>query len=270
MNASVATAGKAPGFVKNPGKLLEVEPCPRRVRIKFNGETIVDSTHVLLMREGGHTPVYYFPMADVRMELFTPTDNDTHCPYKGHASYWTLKVGDREAENVMWSYRNPYDEMLVVKDYVAFYWDRMDSWWEEDEEVFKHARDPRKRVDVMLSHRPVKVVLGGETVAETTNARFLFETGMPTRYYIPREDVRLELLTPSDTHTQCPYKGIASYYSAAIGGETWPDIAWTYPDPIPECPKIRDLICFYNENVDAIFVDGAEVEKPVTKWSTKK
>ena len=269
MNAT-AVAQKAPGFIKNPGKLLEVEPCRRRVRVKFNGETVVDSTHVLLMREGGHTPVYYFPMADVRMEFFTPTDHDTHCPYKGHASYWTLTVGDRTEENIMWSYRDPYEEMLAVKDYVAFYWDRMDSWWEEDEEVFKHARDPKKRVDVMLSHRPVKVVLGGETVAETTNARFLFETGMPTRYYLPREDVRMDLLAPSETKTQCPYKGIAGYYSATVGGETYEDIAWTYAEPIPECPKIRSLICFYNENVDAIYVDGEEVEKPVTKWSKKE
>lgn len=269
MNATVATAQKAPGFIKNPDKVLNVDPSPRRVRVKFNGETIVDTTSALLMREGGHVPIYYFPMDDVRMDLFTPTDNDSHCGYKGNASYWTLTVGDKSEENVMWSYRDPYEEMLGVKDYVAFYWDRMESWWEEDEEIFRHARDPWKRVDTMISHRPVKVVLGGEVVAATTNARFVFETNHPLRYYIPADDVRMDLLTPSDTTSRCPYKGIANYHNATIGGENYEDIAWFYPDPIPECPKIRDLICFYNENIEAIFVDGEEVEKPVTKWSKK-
>ena len=264
MNAT-ALAQKATGFLKNPDKFLEVDPSPRRVRVKFAGETIADSTRALLMCEGGHVPIYYFPMADVRMDLFTATDNTSHCGYKGHASYWTLTIGDRTEENMMWSYRDPYAEMLRITDHVAFYWDRMESWWEEDEEIFKHARDPKHRVDAILSHRPVKVVLGGETIAETRNARFVFETNHPVRYYIPAGDVRMDLLSASDTNSQCPYKGIASYYST----ESHPDIAWCYRNPVEDCPKIRDLICFYNENVDAIFVDGAEVDKPVTKWSKK-
>jgi uncharacterized protein (DUF427 family) len=268
MNAT-ALAQKAPGFVKNPDKFLEVDPSPRRVRVKFAGETIVDTTSALLMCEGGHVPIYYFPMADVRMDLFTATDNASHCGYKGHASYWTLTVGDRVEENVMWSYRDPYEEMLGIKDHVAFYWDRMESWWEEDEEIFKHARDPKHRVDAILSHRPVTVVVGGEALAETSNARFVFETNHPVRYYIPREDVRMDPLSGSDTTSRCPYKGIASYFSAAVGEESYPDIAWSYQNPIEECPKIRDLICFFNENVDAIIVDGAEVDKPATKWSKK-
>lgn len=268
MNAT-AVAQKAPGFIKNPDKFLEVEPTPRRLRVKVAGETIADTTQGLLMCEGGHLPVYYIPMADVRMDLFTPTDHSTHCGYKGHASYWTLKVGDRVEENIMWSYRDPYAEMLKIKDFVAFYWDRVESWWEEDEEIFRHPRDPKHRVDAILSHRPVKVTLGGETVAETTNARFVFETNHPVRYYIPREDVRMDLLSGSETKSRCPYKGIASYFSAAVGGETYPDIAWSYEDPIAECPKIRELVCFFTENVDAIYVDGDQVERPETKWSRK-
>ena len=104
-------------------------------------------------------------------------------------------------------------------------------------------------------------------MADTTRAHFLFETGLPTRYYIPAEDVRMDLLTPTDTKTRCPYKGTASYWTARIGEETFDDIVWAYPDPVPECPKIKDLMCFYNEKVDAVFVDGTETEKPVTKWS---
>lgn len=267
MTTGTVQAKKSPGFAKNPDKLLDVEPSLRRVRVRFAGETIADSTRVLLMREGGHTPVYYFPMVDVRVDLMTPTDNRTHCPYKGDASYWTIRVGDRIAENAMWSYRDPYVEVEGIRDYVAFYWNRVDSWWEEDEEIFVHPRDPKKRVDVVLSHRPIEVILGGETVAKTASARFLFETGLPTRYYIPREDVRMNHLTPSPTVTRCPYKGVASYFTAEVGGRRYDDIAWCYPDPVPECPKIRDLICFYNENVDEIRVDGVAVEKPVTKWT---
>jgi uncharacterized protein (DUF427 family) len=258
MNAT-AVAKKAPGFIKNPDKFLEVEPTPRRVRVKFAGETIADSTHALLMCEGGHLPVYYFPMADVRMDLFTPTDHATHCGYKGDASYWTLTVGDRTEESVMWSYRSPYQEMLGITDYCAFYWDRMDSWWEEDEEIFRHPRDPKHRVDAILSHRPVKVVVGGETIAETTDARFVFETNHPVRYYIPKDDVRQDLLRPSDKRTGCPYKGWAGYHHLEVGGKTIEDAVWFYPEAHDEVRRIAGYLCFYPEKVDRITVGGKQV-----------
>jgi uncharacterized protein (DUF427 family) len=140
----------------------------------------------------------------------------------------------------------------------------MDAWYEEDEEVFVHARDPHKRVDVLESSRHVVVRVGGEVVAETKRPRLLFETGLPTRYYVPREDVRMELLHPSDRQTQCPYKGTASYLST----ESEPDVAWFYPEPIPEQPRIKDLIAFFNERVD-IEVDGEPVERPSTQWSPR-
>lgn len=264
------TAAKTPGFARNPGRLLEVEPSPRRVRVVFGAETVADSTAVLLMREEGHVPVYYFPMGDVRMDLLVPTAHRTHCPCKGDASYWSIHAGGRVAENAAWSYREPYREMRAIRGHVAFYWDRADSWWEEDEEVFVHPRDPQKRVDVVLSHRSVEVRLGGETVASTRNARFLFETGLPTRYYIPRADVRMNLLLPSATTTRCPYKGEARYFTAVAGGQRFEDIAWSYENPVPECPRIKGLICFFHENVDAILVDGTLVEKPVTRWSGRR
>ena len=262
-------ANPAPGFVKNPGHIITMDPSPRRVRVQFGGEWIAGSTEMKLLYETNHLPVYYFPVKDVRLDLLHPTDHTTHCPYKGDASYWTIEAGGRTAENAVWAYQEPFDEMaaLNLQDYCAFYWNRVDHWYEEDEEIFVHPRDPKKRVDVVPSSRPVKVVLGGETVAESRDAHFLFETGLPTRYYIPREDVRMDLLTPSETTTRCPYKGIASYWSATIAGETYDDIVWSYEDPVPECPKIRDLMCFYDEKVDAVYVDGRKNEKPATKWS---
>lgn len=250
-----------------PDHRVEVEPSPRWVRVKLGGETIADSKQVLLLRETGHLPVYYFPAEDVRLELLTSTDHHTHCPYKGDASYWTVRTGDKVAENAVWSYPEPLPQRADIKGYLAFYWHKMDAWYEEEEEVFVHPRDPYKRVDTMPSSRHVKVVLGGQVVAESNRAHLLFETGLPTRYYLPQEDVRMDLLTPTDHHTRCPYKGIASYWSATVGGKLYHNIVWSYLDPIPECPRIKGLLCFFNERVDALSVDGELQPKPQTPWS---
>lgn len=261
-----AWSGKESGFANNPNKKIEMVPGPRRVRVKFGGETIADTTSVMMMRETNHVPVYYFPQDDLRMDLFSATDHHTHCPYKGDASYWNVTAGGKAEENLAWSYLDPFDEVPEIGGYVSFYWKKMDSWWEEDEQIFGHARDPLHRVDAILSHRPVRVTLGGETVAETTDARFVFETNHQTRYYIPPKDVRTDLLGPSETRTTCPYKGEASYFSATVGDRSFEDIAWCYAAPIPECPKIEGLICFFDENVDATYLDGAEIPKAETKW----
>ena len=246
---------------------MRLESSPRRVRAIFNNETIADSTRVMLLHETKHVPVYYFPIGDVRMDLLAPTDKKTHCPLKGEASYWSVTVGERVAENAVWGYPNPIAECPDISGYVAFYWNKVDAWYEEDDEVFVHPRDPYKRVDVLNSSRHVQVVLGGETIAETRRPRLLFETGLPTRYYIPKVDVRMDLLESSDTRTRCPYKGEAVYWSVRVGDQVEEDIAWSYPAPIPECPKIENLVCFFNERVDAVVVDGERTEVPETPWS---
>ena len=267
MTAETATDNTAPGFAQHPGYEIRFEHCDKRLRVVFGGETLADTTAVRLLHETRHLPVYYFPRADVRMDLLTRTDHASYCPFKGEASYWRVDAGGRTAENAVWSYETPYDEVAGIKDYLAFYWNQMDHWYEEDEEVFVHARDPYVRVDVLDSARPLRVVLGGETVAETRRARFLLETGLPVRYYIPREDVRGDLLLPSETETACPYKGTARYHHVKVGDRVFEDIVWTYGDPLPESSRIKDRLCFFNEKVDAIFLDGAEVPKPKTKWS---
>jgi uncharacterized protein (DUF427 family) len=129
-----------------------------------------------------------------------------------------------------------------------------------------HARDPYSRVDVLSSSRHVVVSLDGEVLADTVRPRVLFETGLPTRYYIPKADVRMDLLTPTDTSTQCPYKGVATYWSAQVGDRAVDDIAWSYPFPIPECPKIEGLVAFFNERTD-ITVDDEPQPRPQTVWS---
>ncbi len=176
---------------------LYLENSPRRVRAVFGGETVVDTRHAKLLHETGHLPVYYFPVEDVRQDLLERTDHSTHCPFKGDASYWSVRVGDRVAENAVWGYEEPMDSAPPLRDLVAFYFDAMDAWYEEDEEIFVHPKDPYHRVDVLESSRRVRISVNGEVVAETDRPKMLFETGLPPRYYVPPEDVRRDLLVPS-------------------------------------------------------------------------
>lgn len=188
-------------------------------------------------------------------------------PPQGEASYWSLDVGGRVAENALWHYEAPYEGVAGIRDYVALAWKAMDHWYEEDEEVYVHARDPYVRIDVLESHREVTVQLGGETLAQSRRALFLFETGLPVRYYLPRADVRTAALEASHSHSACPYKGTAGYFTANVGSRRFEDIAWSYADPLPECGRIKDHLCFYNERVDAILIDGEAQPKVKTKWS---
>ena len=192
----------APGFAKHPGYRLELMPSAKRVRVKFGGETIIDSTNAVLMLENTYIPIYYFPWQDFKAEFAEKTAHRSHCPFKGDASYWTLKAGGKSAENAVWGYETPYDEVQQLAGHVAFYWQQMDGWYEEDEEIFGHARDPHVRLDMLKSTRPVRVEIGGMVVAESTRAQFLFETGLAPRHYIPRDDVRMDLLTESERRTQ--------------------------------------------------------------------
>jgi uncharacterized protein (DUF427 family) len=245
-----------------PDHQVEIEPSARWVRVKLGGEHVADSKRVLLVRESGRTPVYYFPQDDIRMDWLETVSNGAD----DDKVYYNIKVGDKTASKAAWSYPDPGPKYAALKNHIAFSWHKMDHWYEEEEEVFVHPRDPYKRIDTMPSSRHVRVVVNGETIADTHRPSLLFETGLPTRYYIPQEDVRMELLEPAKSTTRCPYKGVASYWSVKAGGEVFRNIVWSYPDPIPECPKIKDLLCFYNEKVD-LYVDGELQSRPETPWS---
>jgi uncharacterized protein (DUF427 family) len=253
-------------FDRDAGHMLYFEDSPRRVRGVFAGETIVDTTRAKLMHETGLLPVYYFPHEDVNADVLEATEHSTHCPFKGDASYWSVVVGERVTENAAWHYPEPIEGAPPLAGYTAFYWKALDQWFEEDEEVFVHARDPYHRVDVMDSSRHVRVSVNGEVVAETTRPKLLFETGLPTRYYIPPADVRADALEPNDTTTRCPYKGSATYRSVIAGGEREEALAWIYEDPIPEAVAIAGQLAFFNERVD-LEVDGELQERPRTQWS---
>jgi uncharacterized protein (DUF427 family) len=249
---------------ENPVRL---EPNHRRLRVAVDGVVVADTIRSLYLFELGHLPVYYFPKDDVRFDLLQHTDRTTHCPRKGDAEYWSIVVGDRRIDNAVWGYPVPLEGTADLSAYVAFYWNKVDNWFEEDEEVFVHARDPYKRVDALRSSRHVEVRLHGETIADTTRPVLLFETSLPTRYYIPKFDVRLDLLRPSAHTTACPYKGTANYFSVSVPGtEVVENVAWVYRTPIPQVPTIENHLCFFNERVD-LLVDGELQERPTTAWS---
>src|SRR5690349_16919203 len=205
-------AGHAPETVnyriEGPAHRLLMHEFPRRVRARFGGETVADSTRAVLLHETGIAPQVYVPLGDIRADLITPTEHHTFCPFKGTASYWTVTAGGQVAENAIWAYPEPVDEA---------------------ERVEGHFRDPYHRVDVRRSSRPVRVLLGEVVLAETTSPLLLSETGLPNRFYIPAADVRQDLLEPSDTHTYCPYKGTASYWTVNADGRKLADAVWSYP-----------------------------------------
>ncbi|RLK59133.1 DUF427 domain-containing protein [Actinokineospora cianjurensis] len=203
---------------------LRVERSPKRVRAYRDGALVVDCPRPRLVWERVY-PTYYFPVADVRAELVPPG---------------ALRVAD--------------EPELAGLARVA--WESMDEWFEEDEPVYVHARDPYTRVDVLASSRHVLVEVAGTAVASSRQPRILFETGLPARYYLPLHDIRLDLLRPSRTTTMCPYKGTATYWHVLVDGTLHEDLVWSYRSPLPESQKIAGLACFYTERA-TVLVDGA-------------
>lgn len=229
-------------------------PCPKRVRARFNGKTVIDTINALYLFEGPYPPVWYIPYRDVDSSVLTKSDLKTHCPFKGDAAYWSLEVAGKTAENIAWAYPTPMENVSGIRNHMAFYWDPMDCWLEEDEEVFVHPRDPRVRIDTLVSSRVVRVEYRGEILAESHEALFLFETGRPVRYYLPRRDILLPL-RPSGSITKCPYKGTAQYMNIVTAAGTVADALWYYEAPLREAGEIAGYDCFFNEKFD-IFVDG--------------
>ena len=243
------------------------EPSERWVRGRKGDVTVVDSRHPVLVWEP-HLPVpqYAFLHQDVRTDLLYPAKNPPIGTHTGSRIFYDLDADGDVRENAAWTF--PADDLA---GHIAFEWFRrtdtgLDHWYEEEEEIFVHPRDPHKRVDALPSRRHVRVEIDGTVVAETRRPVLLFETSLPTRYYIPREDVRLDLFEPTDHSTACPYKGTARYWSRRGGGNVPPNIVWTYPDPLPGVAVIKDRVAFYNEAVD-LTVDGEHLERPVTPFS---
>jgi uncharacterized protein (DUF427 family) len=253
-HVGMGTAGTAPlGTADSRSERVRIEPGAKRIRTYLGGEVVADTTAPLLVWERPYYPTYYFPVSDVRSELLEPEASTRHSPSRGEGRLFTVRAGGKRAIEAAMRYEDsPVEEL---REAIRFEWDAMDAWFEEDEEVYTHARDPHTRVDILASSRHVRVVVDGATVAESPGPRLLFETGLPVRFYVPRPHVRMDLLELNDTVTHCPYKGQAQSWSVRVGERLHEDLAWSYPTPLPESEKIAGLIAFYNDKVE-LFVDG--------------
>jgi uncharacterized protein (DUF427 family) len=258
--------------------VLRHEPIDKRIRATLGGSTVVDSTRAMLVWEPQRVvPTYAVPEEDVRAEI-APA-GAAEAPAIGDAPQL---AGRRVLDpSVPFAVRSTEGEPLVVRadgreaeafraadpdleGYVIVDFDGFDEWFEEDERNVGHPRDPFHRIDIVHASRHVIVELDGEVLAESSAPYLLFEPPIPVRYYLPREDVRMDLLLPSDTRTICAYKGQASYLSH----EHAADVAWTYPAPLREAGEVTDRIAFFNERAD-LLVDGARLERPITPWSKR-
>jgi uncharacterized protein (DUF427 family) len=260
-------AGRFNFEVETPtGAVLFWDPVPQRIRAIFGKETVVDSTQAKLLHETGHLPVYYFPEDDMRRDLLEPSEKTSHCPHKGDARYWSIRAGGRTAPDAVWAYPEPLEPASFLAGHVALYWNAVDEWFAEDEQLFGHPRDPYSRIDTYRTTRRVRVLVDGEVLADSVRAIGLFETALPPRWYFPPEDVRLDLLEPSPTRTRCAYKGSASYWHVRVGGTLHDDLAWAYAAPQHDAARVRDMIAFFNERT-TIEIDGEEQDCPETQWS---
>ena len=237
---------------------IQIVLTPRWIRGKKGEQWIVNSKNALLVNEAGRLPVYYFPIEEVDFRLLRKSKDRIYVEHKGEATYWDIVTEDGIIKNAVWGYENPLPESKRLKGYVTFKWDSIEHWYEENEEIYRHPRDPYTRIDAIPSSRHIQVILNGHVVADSKRPVILFETGLTPRYYLPKEDIKMEYFTPSDLKTQCPYKGWATYLSANVDGKKYENIVWSYQDPVPELPKIKGLYSFYNEQVDVLTIDDVE------------
>jgi len=264
---------------------LRHEPTAKRIRAILDGGAVVDTTRALLVWEPRRiVPSYAVPADDIAAEL-VPADEtaadaagtigahlpelsgrpvlDPSVPFAVHSTGGRaadLRAGEQNRPGAGFYPADPALAGYVVLDFGAF-----DAWYEEDELNVAHPRDPFHRIDILPSSRHVRVELDGHVLAESSRPTLLFETMLPTRYYLPHDDIRAEL-TPSGTRTYCAYKGQASYWSAATGDRVVPDLGWAYQQPLHDAAQVRGLIAFFNERLDVI-VDGERLERPITPWS---
>lgn len=245
--------------MSTPGRgRVRVAQGAKRVRVFLGGQVVADTVHPLLVWEVPYYPTYYIPRADVSGVL-TPSGRTAHSPSRGEGVLSTIKGAGAEAVDGALEY--PDSPIEELPGHVRFEFGAFD-WFEEDEQIFTHPRDPGVRVDVLPSSRHVRIEVDGVTVADSVRPHLLFETGLPTRYYLPRVDVRMDLLEKIDVVTHCPYKGAAEHFDVA-GHE---DLAWSYPTPLPESTRVAGLVAFLDEKVD-VYVDDVRQERPKTKFA---
>jgi uncharacterized protein (DUF427 family) len=239
-----------------------VEPVPRRIRAFLDGRPVLDTSRARYVWEWPAYPQYSVPRADVTGgTLEDEGHEEKRAP--GTARRHALRVGDRVLPGAAWVWGQ--DASAGLPGTVRFEWGALNAWFEEDEQVFVHPRSPYTRVDALRSGSGVRVELDGEVLADAPSCVKVFETGLPTRYYVDRVHLDLARLAPSDTVTACPYKGTTSgYWSARTARGTHRDIAWAYDFPTRQLQPITGLVAFYNERVD-LYVDGRLQPRPARR-----
>ncbi len=241
-----------------------VQPNPRWIRGTAGGHTVVDTRSALYVWEVPYYPAWYVPLGDIDAELITNGLTGTSERLGERTRYDVTLPDGRTLSDAAARYLDaPTPELRGM---VHLEWDALDSWFEEDEEVFVHPRSPFVRVDAISSRRHVRVSVDEELVADSTHPVTLFETGLPIRYYLPKADVRMDMLTPTDTTSACPYKGWAHYWSVTVGDAVHGDVAWGYRTPLRDAARVAGYVCFYDEKLD-VEVDGVRQERPATKFS---
>ncbi len=242
-----------------------VEPTPRWVRVRVDREIIADSRDALLLSwyGPGILPTYCFPESHVRSEFLVAATG----PGLPHASTYDVVVGDLRVPRGAFRFDTSPDGSDMLGGHWTFAWESGLRWFEEALEVHVHARDTHKRVDAVPSERHIRIEIGGIVIADSVRPVAVFETTLPTRWYLPLDDVRTDVLVSSATTSRCPYKGTANYFTVRVGDVDHTDVAWTYPEPVIECPRIAGLVAFFDERVD-VFVDGDLKTRPRTPWST--
>lgn len=244
----------------------QVEPVARRIRGLLEGRTVIDTTRAIYLWEWPFYPQYVIPVDDVDSDALVQEEK-THQLSRGTVSSVGLRVGGTHRVGAGRRYEESRIKQLVGK--VRFDWDALDAWFEEDEQVFVHPRNPYVRVDALRSSRRVRVEKDGVVLAESASTVMVFETGLPTRYYFDRPAVEFSHLVRSDTVTACPYKGrTTAYWSAQIGDAAYPDLAWSYDFPTAALLPIAGLVAFYDEKVD-VFIDGVAQPRPRTHFSSE-
>ncbi|KAI1123046.1 DUF427-domain-containing protein [Nemania abortiva] len=253
------------------GPVKTLPAAPKRVRIRLGGRFVADSTAAVYVWEHAYYPTYYLPRAAFAPEVLLEREGENQSEKKGYRLA-TLRVGDVFTDRVIVfsdDGENGKGEGKVLAGLVRVEFAAADAWFEEDARIDVHPKDPFKRVDVVFSTRPVRVLVAGVEVARAPASFHLYETGLPVRFYLPPASVHTQFLRDSATVTACPYKGEANYYDVVLSGEEEEgrkDLVWYYKNPKMECAAIAGCLCFYNEKVD-IELDGAVLERPKTHFA---
>jgi uncharacterized protein (DUF427 family) len=241
----------------------QVEAVPRRVRAILADEVVFDTTKALYVWEWPYYPQYYIPLADVSPGRLISENTSQHSA-RGPIELHGLRSGGVHRPHAAKVLRESVVERLSGT--VRFDWAALDAWLEEDERVFVHARNPYVRVDALRSTRNVRIELGGVELGQSSSPVMVFETGLPTRYYLNPAEINYDYLIASKTVTECPYKGTTSrYWSVRLDDQIYPDLAWSYDFPTRQLLPIAGLVAFYNERVD-IFIDGDKLARPMTHF----